>query len=485
MDMILAIMKRELLSRSRRGYFYSGRVVFVLLTSAVLLAALVVARGTGATTLGLVLLHPVFLLILVAACFAAPWTTAPTVAREREDRTLGLLLLSDVKPWQLVLANLVSPTFSAFMLLLSAAPVLILCTALGGVSAGQVLRAGAVVAAAAFWGTSLGLLVSMRARSARRAVGTAVLISVLLFAVLPFSLAAWSRAAGAPLVSDFALAVLAPFFAMQHVFSGGPPGADLWNAGLGLAMGLAFSSAALLQTPFLERDRPAPAAVAARRRRGTGFRSPAAWLCVAGVCLLSVIAGFLPGRGGRNLLRALGARQAWGYSAGEAIACLAAVGCGTVSVAAAVVGGLRAFLRERRDRAFELLLLTPLSAAEVLLGKLTVPLRANLPWIAVTVCALLVAHGPRVAGVMGVIDYLSTLLALLLVSMWISLRHRRALAVGLTAIVAVPWIAVWAPTLLLAGGETATVLLNLFVGLVCSAKLCHRLRRISAGERNW
>ena len=93
----------------------------------------------------------VFFAILAWACFvycllAGLWTTSDTLTREKTDGTLGLLFLTDLRGYDVVLGKMITASLKSFYGVLAVLPVLALPLLMGGVTNDQFWRtAGALL----------------------------------------------------------------------------------------------------------------------------------------------------------------------------------------------------------------------------------------------------------------------------------------------------------------------------------------------------
>src|SRR5205085_4157621 len=81
--------------------------------------------------------------------FFAALSAASAVAQEKDRRTFILLLLTDLRAYEIVIGKLIGSLLPIVLLLLGMLPVLAMITLLGGVSAAQVGLAALVLAATA------------------------------------------------------------------------------------------------------------------------------------------------------------------------------------------------------------------------------------------------------------------------------------------------------------------------------------------------
>src|SRR5439155_19410151 len=93
--------------------------------------------------------------------FFAALTAASAITQEKDRRTFILLLLTDLRNYEIVLGKLCGSLLQIGLFLLGVVPLLALTLLLGGVSPGQVVRATVVLAATAVAAGSLGGLVAL------------------------------------------------------------------------------------------------------------------------------------------------------------------------------------------------------------------------------------------------------------------------------------------------------------------------------------
>jgi hypothetical protein len=147
----------------------------------------------------------------------------------------------------------------------------------------------------------------------------------------------------------------------------------------------------------------------------------------------------------------------------------------------------RSFARERRQGTLDLLVLSTLTDAEIILGKLWGALRPRLPWLVGCVIVLALVLGrvdPLAAPYFGsppavVAGFLSLLFAFACVALYASLCLRGAFALGVTGVAVLLWHVMARPY---AG---YAVVLHLVIAYVFLAKLFNRLKQVSRREHAW
>src|SRR6267143_6346346 len=123
--------------------------------------------------------------------------TGDCLSEEKREGTLGLLFLTDLRGYDVVLGKLISHSVQAFYGLLAAFPVLALTLLAGGVSGGEFWRMMLVFCNTLFFSLSVGLLVSSISRDAMKAINGTLLFCLLFVAGLP--LAEWAVAGWDPM----------------------------------------------------------------------------------------------------------------------------------------------------------------------------------------------------------------------------------------------------------------------------------------------
>lgn len=111
---------------------------------------------------------------------------ATSVVDERNEGTLGLMLLTRLRGEELLLGKLLALAFFSLQTLMVVVPVLCVSMVFGGVSSGEIARAGMALAHALVLALTCGLLVSVRSRTAAGAIITTFI--VMFMAIVPFSL---------------------------------------------------------------------------------------------------------------------------------------------------------------------------------------------------------------------------------------------------------------------------------------------------------
>jgi hypothetical protein len=514
--MIPSLLLRELATRPRRLRFHVRRVLFVLAGAGVLGLSRLLASGAGTSATGMYLFRSMSVSLLAISCILATLSAASAFMREREGRTLGLLCLTDVTSAELLAAKLWTAFVPTALGTLSILPLFLFLLVLGGVTTAQILVASLLLLSTAFLGNCLGLLVAAVARTEPAVRGLAALGALLVFAVLPAA-ARWAcgrmggnGAALLPLLSPFH-AMLAAWDERTLVQALPNP---LYGAGLGAAL-LARAWALLRRrrndSAWINERADPQWPDGAARRTAPARRSPAqaplanpvtwrdltfvyggrhgAWRLLAALAGLMILAVPV-----MHLLRGAGCGGVWipllrtlaiSLSAGPMILFL--FGC--------VFCCSQAFSREKRQRVFELLLITDLSVDQIFTGKLLAVFTALWPGLLFALIGMLVMAIELFASrpflvIAFALDYVSMCIAYPFLALCLALRSSRHVALGICMLVFVLWNVVGRAlfTFLLAGigvglaGFLVDFAFHVELVLLGSMLIEHTLSRIRSGH---
>ena len=231
--MLGPIFMRELVTVPRRAGHYGGRAAMVGLLAILGVTTWQATVGFAreatlgeAAGVGLLLFQIVAFVQLLLTVFFATLSAAGAVSQEKDRRTFVLLLLTDMRDYEIVLGKLVGALLPILVLIFVTVPVLSLLLLLGGIDPEQVVQTTLVLAAAAVAAGSLGGLIALWRERTFQALALSVLFLVLYVCV--------TQALGAvgPLIAPAAdwfrvQAWLDPFVTMQTVLS---PPANGWGS---------------------------------------------------------------------------------------------------------------------------------------------------------------------------------------------------------------------------------------------------------------
>ena len=145
------------------------------------------------------------------------WHTADCLSREKREGTLGLLFLTDLRGYDVVLGKLAATSLGAVYGVLAVVPMLGVPLLIGGVTVGEFGRMALVILNSLFFSLTLGLAVSAVSRSGRKATMIAFLL-VLTVAFLPPIVAAILEALGKWPRAQAVLILPSPLFTFATAF---------------------------------------------------------------------------------------------------------------------------------------------------------------------------------------------------------------------------------------------------------------------------
>jgi ABC-type Na+ efflux pump permease subunit len=249
----LPIVERELRVRARLKSTYRFRLWAAIGAIAVVgLLLMLVETMAAAGRYGAMVFHVLAWLSFLYCLLDGARNTADCLSEEKRSGTLGLLFLTDLRPYDVVLGKLMATSLNSFYGLLAIFPPLAIPLVIGGVTAGEFWRLVLALINTLFFSLATGLAVSSASRDERRAwTGTVAL--VLGFALGPACIALHPMWA-----SSFA-ASLSPLNGFLNVFDGAFAVApDRYWRSMGSVQMLSWGllAAAMLVLPRAWQDRP-------------------------------------------------------------------------------------------------------------------------------------------------------------------------------------------------------------------------------------
>lgn len=156
------VIERELRVAARQRATYLSRLwpglVFTIITSTYLLAA--TSSWSPLQQQGQFLFAMLNVVLYCLVWLIVPLATADCLSREKREDTLGLLLLTPLRPFDLVLAKLFGGLWQSAMLVLTIVPMLAIPMLMGGVTPLDLARAVLSLATALISAVTVGLLAS-------------------------------------------------------------------------------------------------------------------------------------------------------------------------------------------------------------------------------------------------------------------------------------------------------------------------------------
>jgi ABC-type transport system involved in multi-copper enzyme maturation permease subunit len=205
----LPIVERELrVAARRRGTYWSrlGAAALAIFLFAAVMGLNELGRGgfSFGGQLGLILFSIFSWLSFAFVCAAGVFLTADSLSEEKREGTLGLLFLTDLRGYDVVLGKLFSHSLVATYGLLAAFPVIGIAFLVGGVTGGEFWRLVLVLFNTLFFSLTAGVLISAVSRDAQKAMSGAALLCGLIVIVFPLvdsALAGWDDTKTVPLFS--------------------------------------------------------------------------------------------------------------------------------------------------------------------------------------------------------------------------------------------------------------------------------------------
>src|ERR1051325_9582843 len=182
----LPIVARELRVAARRRATYWLRFGLALAVLVLWFFLLVLGRSSVPVVhRGQMLFLAIGVLAIGFCLLAGVFLTADCLSEEKREGTLGLLFLTELKSYDVVLGKLTATSLHALFGLLAILPLLALPLLMGGVTAGEFWRITVALLATLVWSLSVGILVSAISRETRVAMTGTVLVLTVLAGLLP------------------------------------------------------------------------------------------------------------------------------------------------------------------------------------------------------------------------------------------------------------------------------------------------------------
>src|SRR5678816_2793532 len=182
----LPIVERELRVAARRTHSYRTRTLVAFITC-VIVSGILITAGQFPTPMkmGQSLFKLLSSLAFVYCLLEGARNTADCLSEEKREGTLGLLFLTDLKGYDVVLGKLLATSLNSFYGVLAIVPPLSIPLLLGGVTVGEFWRMALVLLVTLLFSLSASLFVSANSRNERRAWSGAVLLIAFLAVVPP------------------------------------------------------------------------------------------------------------------------------------------------------------------------------------------------------------------------------------------------------------------------------------------------------------
>ncbi|PWU10997.1 MAG: hypothetical protein C5B50_24285 [Verrucomicrobia bacterium] len=182
----LPIVARELRIWSRRKTTYWQRSLLSAGALVIWFFLLVASRsGMRPAERAQMLFAALGVLCFAFCLLSGVFITADAVSEEKREGTIGLLFLTDLKGYDVIIGKLAATSLHAIYGLLAVLPLLALPLLMGGVSKAEFLRVTLALLTTLFFSLSLGMVISTFSREARQAMACTVLLLLLVTAIFP------------------------------------------------------------------------------------------------------------------------------------------------------------------------------------------------------------------------------------------------------------------------------------------------------------
>jgi len=165
----LPIVERELRTAARQRVTHRMRLIAAGLALLIWIGLVVAGGNLSPSQRAGAIFGTISILSLGFAMLAGVFLTADCLSEERREGTLGLLFLTDLKGHDVVLGKLASTSLHAIYGLLAVVPMLAVPLLMGGVTPGEFARTALVLLATLFLSLSAGMFVSAVSLDSRAA----------------------------------------------------------------------------------------------------------------------------------------------------------------------------------------------------------------------------------------------------------------------------------------------------------------------------
>jgi ABC-type transport system involved in multi-copper enzyme maturation permease subunit len=181
----LPIVERELIGASRRRGTYWIRLAAAAVALVIGGWIMLLMHRAPPASLAMVMFVAISVASFVYCLFIGVFRTADCLSEEKRDGTLGLLFLTDLRGYDIILGKLFATSLSAFYGALALFPVMAIPLLLGGVAVGEFWRVVMVSLNILFFSLAVGMFCSAISRDERRAMVVAFLILLFFAAGFP------------------------------------------------------------------------------------------------------------------------------------------------------------------------------------------------------------------------------------------------------------------------------------------------------------
>jgi len=187
---LLPIVGRELRVAARRRSTYWTRALAGLAASVIFAGAVLFQAGVAPKEFGRNVFNIVAGMFLLSSLVAGVRYTADCLSEEKREGTLGLLFLTDLRGYDVVIGKLAATSLNCVYGLMAIFPVLAIPLLMGGVALEEFWRMTLVLANTIVFSLSAGIWVSTMSRHPRKAMAATLALVLLTHAGMP-AIGAW------------------------------------------------------------------------------------------------------------------------------------------------------------------------------------------------------------------------------------------------------------------------------------------------------
>src|SRR2546425_2215271 len=182
----LPVVERELRMAARRRSTYGLRLLVALAAfSLTFWICTLPARGQPPAELGKSLFAVLTIMAFAYCLLIGPFLTTDSISSEKREGTLGLLFLTDLSSFDVVLGKWAATSLAGFYGLLAVLPVLGIPLLLGGVTPGEYGRVALAVVNAILFSLTAGMFVSALSREQTKAILGSFILVLAVSGLLP------------------------------------------------------------------------------------------------------------------------------------------------------------------------------------------------------------------------------------------------------------------------------------------------------------
>jgi ABC-type transport system involved in cytochrome c biogenesis permease component len=489
----LPIVARELRVAARRRGTYWTRVgaAFVAIgTAAFMLMRSNLERHQSPSDLGKSIFMTLSGFAFLYCLMTGARNTADCLSDEKREGTLGLLFLTDLKGYDVVLGKLVATSLNSFYGLLAFFPVLAIPLLLGGVAVNQFWRMVLLLTNTLFFSLAVGMWVSSMGRHERKTVSGTIALILFVTGGLPLCGMTFDYYLlkpphdGPPIFTLLPSPGFAFFLGLESWFKPAIDPRFWWSLLTTHVLSWGFLSLASARLPHAWQDKPASVRTVrwqeswkqwsygdSAERKNFRHRlmsmNPFFWLAGRDRLKPAYVWGFLGMVAVGWLWGLAELKQDW---LEPAVFVMTALTLHSVLKVWLASEACQRFNQDRQSGALELLLSTPLKVNDILRGQLLALKRQFFyPVVAVVLMDVLFLFSTKDRGewasvwLAGMVVLVADLYTLSWVGMWLGLKSKdtnRATGSALGRILILPWVIFYLGMLFVSGLQIRIPLLS-------------------------